>query len=80
MDDPRIYALLPVPTLRTLGFVVLIGVMLILGLKGNEMAWRARQWESPEKFLAVQQRWATWSIVFAIGAFVAVIIFLLGQG
>ncbi len=72
--------LLPVPTLRTLGFVVLIGVMLILGLKGNEMAWRARQWESPEKFLAVQQRWATWSIVFAIGAFVAVIVFLLGQG
>lgn len=72
--------LLPVPTLRTLGFVVLIGVMLILGLKGNEMAWRARQWESAEKFLAVQQRWATWSIVFAIGAFVAVIIFLLGQG
>ena len=71
--------LLPVPTLRTLGFVVLIGVMLILGLKGNEMAWRARQWESPEKFLAIQQRWATWSIVFAIGALVAVIIFLLGQ-
>ena len=72
--------LLPVPTLRTVGFIVLISVMLILGLKGNEMAWRARQWESPEKFLAVQQRWATWSIVFAIGAFVSVIIFLLGQG
>ena len=72
--------LLPVPTLRTVGFIVLISVMLILGLKGNEMAWRARQWESPEKFLAVQQRWATWSIVFAIGALVSVIIFLLGQG
>lgn len=72
--------LLPVPTLRSVGLVVLIGVMLILGLKGNEMAWRARQWESAEKFLAVQQRWATWSIVFAIGAFVAIIVFLLGQG
>ena len=32
------------------------------------------------KFLAVQQRWATWSIVFAIGAIVAFILFLLGQG
>ncbi len=73
--------LLPVsPTLRSVGIVVLIGVMVILGLKGNEMAWRARQWESTEKFLSIQQRWATWSIVFAIGALVAFIMFLLGQG
>ncbi len=73
--------LLPLsPTLRSIGFIVLIGVMIILGRKGNEMAWRARNWESAEKFLAVQQRWATWSIVFAIGAMVAFILFLLGQG
>ena len=73
--------LLPIsPLLRSIGFIVLIGVMLILGLKGNEMAWRARQWDSAEKFLAVQQRWATWSFIFAIGAFVAFIFFLLGQG
>ncbi len=72
--------LLPLPpTLRSIGFIVLFGVMVILGLKGNEMAWRSKQWESPEKFLAVQQRWATWSIVFAIGALVALILFLLGQ-
>ena len=68
------------PTFRSIGFVVLIGVMITLGLKGNEMAWRARNWESAEKFLAAQQRWATWSIVFAIGAMVAFILFLLGQG
>ena len=68
------------PTFRSIGFVVLVGVMLILGLKGNEMAWRARQWDSAEKFLAVQQRWATWSIVFAIGALIAFILFLVGQG
>ena len=73
--------LLPLsPAFRAIGFVVLIGVMLILGLKGNELAWRARQWDSAEKFLAVQQRWFTWSFVFAIGAFVAFILFLLGQG
>lgn len=68
------------PAFRSIGFVVLVGVMLILGLKGNEMAWRARQWDSAEKFLAIQQRWATWSIVFAIGVLVALILFLLGQG
>lgn len=68
------------PVYRSIGFVVLVGVMVILGLKGNEMAWRARQWDSAEKFLAVQQRWATWSVIFAIGALVAFILFLLGQG
>ncbi len=73
--------LLPLPpTLRSIGFIVLFGVMIILGLKGNEMAWRSKQWESPEKFLAVQQRWTTWSIIFAIGALVAFILFLIGQG
>ena len=73
--------LLPLPpTFRSIGIVILIGVMLILGFKGNELAWRARQWDSVEKFLAVQQRWSTWSVVFAIGALVALILFLLGQG
>lgn len=64
---------------RPIGFVVLVGIMLILGLRGNEMAWRAKQWDSAEKFLAVQQRWAAWSIIFAIGALVAFILYLLGQ-
>ena len=73
-------ALMPLPLPVPLRVLLLLGVMFILGLKGNEMAWRSRQWESAEKFLAVQQRWATWSIVFAIGALVAFILFLLGQG
>ena len=73
--------LLPLPpTWRSIGFIVLLGVMITLGIKGNELAWRARNWDNAEKFLAVQQRWATWSIVFAIGAFVAIILFLVGQG
>ncbi len=73
-------ALMPLPLPVPVRIIVLFGVMIILGLKGNEMAWRARQWDSAEKFLAVQQRWATWSIVFAIGVLVAFILFLLGQG
>ena len=73
-------ALTPLPLPLPVRIIVFFGVMLILGLKGNEMAWRARQWDSAEKFLAVQQRWATWSVVFAIGALVAFIVFLLGQG
>ena len=73
--------LLPVsPTLRSIGLALLITVMLTLGIKGNELAWRAREWESAEKFLAVQQRWSMWTVVFAIGAGIALILFLLGQG
>ena len=81
VDNPGIPAIAstsPDPPLNRLHSP--LRVMVILGLKGNEMAWRSKQWESPEKFLAVQQRWATWSIVFAIGALVALILFLLGQG
>ena len=68
------------PVLRVIGLVVLVGVMFVLGRRGNEIAWRTRQWKSPESFLAVQQRFSIWSIVFAIGALVAIFIFFLGQG
>ena len=72
---------LPLPyTVRSMGFVVLLAVMVTLGMKGNELAWRTRRWDSAEKFLRTQQRWTTGSIIFAIGAFVAVILYLLGQG
>lgn len=54
-------------------------VALVLGLKGNELAWRASAWESAERFLALQQRWTTMSILFAIGATVVFIVVLLSQ-
>lgn len=42
-----------------------------LGLKGNELAWRARQWESPDKFIETQKQWAKWGvIVFILGTVV----------
>ncbi len=73
--------LLPLPpTLRLIGFVVLLSVMFVLGKRGNEIAWRSREWESPGRFLKVQQRFSLWSIVFAVGALVAVFVFFLGQG
>ncbi len=33
-----------------------------LGLKGNELAWRNKQWESVEHFKQVQRRWALWGL------------------
>jgi hypothetical protein len=38
----------------------------VLGAKGNEWAWRARQWESVEKFHDSQKKWSTWGVVFFV--------------
>jgi TIR domain len=37
-----------------LGFVM----MFVLGSKGNELAWRAKRWESVEQFQRSQRKWA----------------------
>lgn len=39
----------------------------MLGLKGNEMAWQNKKWDSVEHFHAVQRKWALWTaIVYAL--------------
>jgi hypothetical protein len=45
-------------------FVPLVNVVFafVLGAKGNEWAWRSRQWQSVEHFRAVQRRWAQWGV------------------
>ena len=47
-----------------------LAMMLFLGFRGNELAWRARRWESVDKFMAAQQRWGIWAVV-AVAALVA---------
>lgn len=57
-----------------------IPVMIWLGIKGREMAWRNSRWDSLEHFNRVQRRWSQWGIgitcfflsVFIIGITVAV--------
>ncbi|MDZ7719216.1 MAG: hypothetical protein U5K72_10415 [Balneolaceae bacterium] len=56
-----------------LGFVPVINVpvMIYLGLKGNELAWQYKKWDSPEHFLSVQRNWNIAGMVaFAIYAVV----------
>lgn len=43
-------------------------VMFILGLKGNEWAWKNRNWQSTEHFVSVQRRWAAGAFVVCIAA------------
>lgn len=42
-----------------LGFVPIINVpvMVYLGLKGNELAWKNKQWDSVHQFKTVQKKW-----------------------
>lgn len=44
------------------GFIMIF----VLGAKGNEWAWKQNQWESPQKFLEVQNMWKNWGIAFFI--------------
>ena len=52
-----------------LAFIPWVGIVMvfILGLKGNEWAWKNNKWESVEEFKRVQKKWVkAWFIVFAI--------------
>lgn len=39
-------------------------------VKGNELAWRNKQWASVEDFLATQRKWTRWGVIFLIVSFV----------
>ena len=41
-------------------------VMIYLGLKGNEAAWKKNRWPSVEAFKASQEKWKVWGIIFFI--------------
>lgn len=51
--------------------VVNVPVMIFLGLKGNEIAWKNKEWDSIEHFKTVQRNWnvagmATFSIYIIV--------------
>lgn len=38
-----------------------------LGIKGRELAWRNKRWDSLEHFNRVQRRWSLWGLVLVFG-------------
>jgi hypothetical protein len=38
-----------------------------LGIKGRELAWRNKRWDSLEHFNSVQKRWSVWALVLFVG-------------
>lgn len=39
-----------------------------LGIKGRELAWKNKRWDSVEHFNRVQRRWSVWGLVLIGGA------------
>jgi len=56
--------------------VVNVPIMIFLGIKGNELAWKYKKWDSVEHFKAVQRNWnIAGMIAFAIYAIVVLVEF-----
>ncbi len=55
-----------------LGFVPIIGpiigtlVSVVLGIKGNELAWKSRKYANIQEFKAVQGVWSRWAIILMV--------------
>lgn len=55
--------------------------MFVCGFKGNEWAWKNKNWVSVEEFQRVQKKWATiGNIIVAIIIVLTIILLSLGMG
>ncbi len=61
-----LFALIPFPLIG-------IAAMIILGIKGNEWAWKNKKWDSIEQFQKSQRTWKFWGIASLIAPVVLII-------
>jgi hypothetical protein len=38
-----------------------------LGIKGRELAWQNKRWDSVEHFNSAQRRWSIWGLILVVG-------------
>lgn len=50
---------------------------IVLGLKGNEWAWRKNKWESVEKFKEAQKGWNKWGVIMLVAPFIIIILLMI---
>ncbi len=53
--------------------LVNIVMWIILGLKGNEWAWKSQKWESVDAFVSYQRKWKLWGIAFFVLAMLGIL-------
>ncbi|MDO8512041.1 MAG: hypothetical protein Q7S57_02115 [bacterium] len=57
-----------------IGGIIALVMVIMLGIKGNEWAWKAKKWDSVEHFKTVQKKWAKWGVILAIvGVVIAIL-------
>ncbi|HEY2344831.1 MAG TPA: cytochrome c oxidase assembly factor Coa1 family protein [Xanthomonadaceae bacterium] len=58
--------------LALLTLVPIVGLVMwfVLGVKGNEWAWRHKRWDSVEHFRRVQRSWAKWGVIVLLATLV----------
>lgn len=62
-------------------FVPLVNIVwwIVLGVKGNEWAWRSQRWVSVDEFNQMQAKWKPWGITFLVLSLLSTLIkFLAG--
>ena len=52
------------------GFLISLGVSIYFGIKGNEIAWKRKNWQSFEDFKRIQKKWAISGLVVTIIFFI----------
>jgi hypothetical protein len=50
-----------------------------LGIKGRELAWRNKRWDSIEHFNAAQRKWTWWALAFFIAKFGMLVLIAIPQ-
>lgn len=55
-------------------------MIIALGLKGNEWAWKHRKWESVEHFKKVQRKWAKAGLIYVLVIFIFFLMMVFGMG
>lgn len=63
-----IFASILVAWIPFVGGLVPLGLCIWFGMKGNEWAWKNKQWQSVEHFNSVQKKWAIVGLIlFCLG-------------
>lgn len=63
-----------------LSFIPIINFVfwIYLGIKGSELAWRAKKWESVAKFKETQDEWKPWGVLFFMSVIFVLVVKFLG--
>ena len=66
--------IIPIAIVPRIGALVSFCICILLGLKGNEWAWKSKAWDSAEHFNNVQHRWAVAAGIYCIIVFVFIVV------